>query len=79
MAVHVVLPWIHTVFANLKTWAKDVFHGLREPHLRTYLDEFVFRFNRRRRQTRALQDVDRTGSKCINSYEVTRVIWSELS
>jgi transposase-like protein len=48
MAAHVVLPWIHTVFANLKTWAKGVFHGLREPHLQTYLDEFVFRFNRRR-------------------------------
>jgi transposase-like protein len=48
MAAHVILPWIHTVFANLKTWAKGVFHGLREPHLQTYLDEFVFRFNRRR-------------------------------
>lgn len=51
MAAHVILPWIHTVFANLanlKTWAKGVYHGLRGPHLQTYLDEFVFRFNRRR-------------------------------
>ena len=25
-----------------------VYHGLRRPHLQAYLDEFVFRFNRRR-------------------------------
>src|SRR5512143_2550131 len=48
MAAHVMLPWIHTVFANLKIWAKGVYHCLRGPHLQTYLDEFVFRFNRRR-------------------------------
>ena len=48
MAAHLVLPWVHRVFANLKTWALGVYHGLREKHLQTYLDEFVFRFNRRR-------------------------------
>ena len=48
MAAHIVLPWIHVTFSNLKTWAKGVYHGLRKPHLQTYLDEFVFRFNRRR-------------------------------
>ena len=47
MAAHIVLPWIHVTFSNLKTWAKGVYHGLRRPHLQTYLDEFVFRFNRR--------------------------------
>jgi hypothetical protein len=47
MAAHIVLPWIHRVFANFKTWALGVYHGLRRPHLQTYLDEFVFRFNRR--------------------------------
>lgn len=45
---HTVLPWIHRVFANLKTWALGVYHGLRPKHLQAYLDEFVFRFNRRR-------------------------------
>jgi transposase-like protein len=49
MAAHVVLPWIHRVFANAKRWALGVYHGLRAPHLQRYLDEFVFRFNRRRR------------------------------
>src|SRR3954447_7657558 len=42
---HLVLPWIHRVFANAKRWALGVYHGLREKHLQAYLDEFVFRFN----------------------------------
>src|SRR5689334_23515346 len=45
---HTVLPWIHRVFANAKRWALGVYHGLREKHLQAYLDEFVFRFDRRR-------------------------------
>src|SRR3954451_23063571 len=47
-AAHLVLPWIHRVFANAKRWALGAYHGLREKHLQAYLDEFVFRFNRRR-------------------------------
>ena len=42
-----VLPWIHRVFANAKRRALGVYHGLRPKHLQAYLDEFVFRFNRR--------------------------------
>jgi hypothetical protein len=48
MAAHIVLPWVHRVFSNLKVWALGVYHGLRRQHLQSYLDEFVFRFNRRR-------------------------------
>jgi hypothetical protein len=48
MAAHIVLPWVHRVFSNLKTWALGVYHGLRRKNIQTYLDEFVFRFNRRR-------------------------------
>ena len=44
---HQVLPWVHRVFANAKRWALGVYHGLRPKHLQAYLDEFVFRFNRR--------------------------------
>jgi transposase-like protein len=55
MAAHVVLRWTHRVFANLKRWALGVYHGLRRAHLRRYLDEFVFRWNRRR-HTRAAFD-----------------------
>jgi hypothetical protein len=49
MAAHIVLPWTHRVFANLKRWVLGVYHGLREKHLQSYLDEFAFRFNCRRR------------------------------
>jgi hypothetical protein len=45
---HAVLPWVHRVFANAKRWAMGVHHGLRPAHLQAYLDELVFRFNRRR-------------------------------
>lgn len=45
---HEILRWVHRVFSNLKTWAKGVFHGLRKAHVQRYLDEFVFRWNRRR-------------------------------
>lgn len=45
---HIVSKWIHVVFANLKRWALGTFHGFREKHLDAYLNEFVFRWNRRR-------------------------------
>src|SRR6266851_10062486 len=48
MAAHIVLPWTHRLFSNLKRWGLGVYHGLRRANLQHYLDEFVFRFNRRR-------------------------------
>ena len=57
MAAHVVLPWTHRVFANLKRWALGVYHGLRRKRLQTYLDEFVFRFNRRRARHAAFRSL----------------------
>jgi predicted RNA-binding Zn-ribbon protein involved in translation (DUF1610 family) len=55
MAAHIVLPWVHRVFSNLKTWALGVYHGLRRNHIQAYLDEFVFRFNRRRTRHAAVR------------------------
>lgn len=57
MAAHIVLPWTHRVFANLKTWALGVYHGLRQQHLQSYLDEFTFRFNRRRTRHAAFRSL----------------------
>ena len=57
MAAHVVLPWVHRVFANLKVWALGVYHGLRRRHVQSYLDEFVFRFNRRRTRHAAFRSL----------------------
>jgi predicted RNA-binding Zn-ribbon protein involved in translation (DUF1610 family) len=39
---------VHRIFADLTVWGLSVYHGLRRKHLQSYLDEFVFRFNRRR-------------------------------
>ena len=61
MAAHIVLPWVHRVFSNLKTWALGVYHGLRRTNIQTYLDEFVFRFNRRRTRHAAFQTLLRIG------------------
>jgi len=47
MAGHVVLPWIHRIFSLVKRWGLGTYHGLRRKHLDTYLNEFVFRYNRR--------------------------------
>ena len=55
MAAHLVLPWVHRVFANAKRWGLGVYHGLRQKHLQAYLDEFVFRFNRRRTPAAAFE------------------------
>jgi len=41
------LPMISKVTANLKTWIDGTFHGVGKQHLQTYLNEFMFRFNRR--------------------------------
>lgn len=41
------LPLIHLVFSNLKAWLLGTHHGVRHQHLQAYLNEYVFRFNRR--------------------------------
>ena len=39
---------IHRAFGNLKTWLEGTHHGVSQKHLQSYLNEFVFRHNRRR-------------------------------
>ncbi len=42
------LPMIHLIFSNLNTWILGTHHGRIDPkHLQAYLNEYVFRFNRR--------------------------------
>jgi transposase-like protein len=50
-----LLPHIHRVFGNLKTWLGGTHHGVGHDHLQAYLDEFTFRFNRRRTPMAAFQ------------------------
>jgi len=41
------LPMIHLIFSNLKAWIQGTHHGVSQQHLQAYLNEYVFRFNRR--------------------------------
>ena len=50
-----ILPRVHRVFGNLKTWLRGTHHGVANKHLQAYLDEFTFRFNRRRTPMAAFQ------------------------
>ena len=63
MAAHIVLPWTHRLFSNLKRWGLGVYHGLRRANLQHYLDEFVFRFNRRRTRHAAFDTLLRIGAR----------------
>jgi len=52
------LPHIHRVFSNLKTWLLGTHHGaVRKQHLQAYLNEYTFRFNRRKVPMAAFQTV----------------------
>jgi len=46
---------IHRAFGNLKTWLAGTHHGVDPKYLAHYLDEFVFRFNRRNTPMAAFQ------------------------
>jgi transposase-like protein len=52
---HKRFPHIHRVFSNLKTWLNGTHHGVHPKYLPSYLDEFVFRFNRRQTPMAAFQ------------------------
>jgi len=50
-----LLPHIHTIISLLKRWLLGTHQGAVEPkHLQSYLDEYVFRFNRRKSAQRGL-------------------------
>ncbi|WP_414654944.1 transposase [Iamia sp.] len=54
-AAHVHFPHVHRVAALLKRWLLGTHQGSVEAHhLDQYLDEFVFRFNRRSSRNRGL-------------------------
>jgi len=50
-----LLPHVHTIVSLLKRWLLGTHHGaVEEKHLQSYLDEYVFRFNRRKSAERGL-------------------------
>jgi len=52
---HQLAPHIHRVFSNLKTWLQGTHHGVHPKYMQEYLDEYVFRFNRRQTPMAAFQ------------------------
>ena len=52
-----ILPRVHRVISHLKTWLQGTHRAVSEQHLQVYLDEFTFRFNRRRTPMAAFQRV----------------------
>lgn len=53
-----VLPIFHLVASNLKAWLAGTHHGgVSAKHIQAYLDEYVFRFNRRGNPQAAFQTV----------------------
>jgi ISXO2-like transposase domain len=49
------LPGVHRVASLLKRWLLGTHHGAVDPrHVDYYLDEFVFRFNRRTSRSRGM-------------------------
>jgi len=52
---HVVMPRVHKVASLLKRWLMGTLQGgIQHQHLDYYLDEFAFRFNRRRSKARGM-------------------------
>lgn len=52
---HEQLPAVHLVFSLVKRWIDGTLQGSASPeHLQAYLDEWIFRFNRRRSASRGL-------------------------
>jgi ISXO2-like transposase domain len=52
---HVAMPNVHRVASLLKRWLLGTHQGaVKAAHLQAYLDEFAFRFNRRRSQARGM-------------------------
>jgi transposase-like protein len=52
-----LFPRVHRTFSNLKTWLQGTHHGVSAKHLPSYVDEFVFRFNRRHTPMAAFQSL----------------------
>ena len=65
MAAHIASPSTHRLFSNLKRWGLGVSHGLRKTDLQHYLDEFIFRFNRRQTRRAAFETLLSIGARTL--------------
>jgi transposase-like protein len=45
---HETLPWVHCAIGNFKRIIDGIFHHVNDEYLQNYLDEYIFKLNRRR-------------------------------
>ena len=70
------LPIVPTAIANLKRFLLGTFHGVSGPKLQKYLDEFVYRYNRRFWES---QLPDRLLKVCANHQPITaKYLYNEI-
>jgi transposase-like protein len=69
-----LLPRAHRAISNLKAWMHGTHRGVSDEHLPVYLDEFVFRHNRRGTPMAAFQTLLGLGAGCppTTYHEITR-------
>ena len=65
-----LFPRVHRTFSNLKTWLKGTHHGVSSKHLPHYVNEFVFRFNRRRMPMAAQSLLSLTAQHAPTTYKL---------
>jgi transposase-like protein len=62
------LDWLHKKISNAKAFVGGTFHGLDSKHLQAYLNEFCYRFNRRKMRSHVL---DHLMTLCVSSSKIT--------
>jgi transposase-like protein len=62
------LKWLHTIISNAKALIGGTFHGLNSKHLQFFLNEFAYRFNRRKFKNRLF---NRLLDCCLEAKPVT--------
>jgi hypothetical protein len=67
-----VVPLADRAIGNLQQWLTGTYHGVSKPQLQVYLDEFVFRQNRRRQPMAAFQTLLGLGSGRATPYRQIR-------
>lgn len=65
--------WLRVIVSNARSFLLGTYHGIGSKHLQRYLDEFCYRFNRRRFESELF---DRLATACANSAGIT---YSELT
>ena len=64
---HIILPHVHLFISNCKSFVQGTPHGLASTKLQQYLDEFTYRFNRRKHHKELF---DRLLLACLEQSEI---------